>query len=146
MKLYTIGFTQKSAEKFFGLIKFHKIKILIDIRLNNKSQLSGFAIGRDLPYFLRKLCECKYEYRPEYAPAKEILDDYRSKNITWKDYEEKYISLMKEREIVKDFEKRFRDWDSVCLLCSEATPEKCHRRLLAEMIAENNSEIKIFHI
>ena len=146
MNLYTIDFTQKSAEEFFGLIGSHKIEKLIDIRLNNKSQLAGFTMGRDLPYFLKSLCSCQYEYCPEYAPTKEILNDYKNKIITWEDYETKYIELMKAREAVKDFEKRFGSYNYLCLLCSEAKPIQGHRRLLAEMIAESKSEIKIFHI
>lgn len=147
MNLYTLGFTQKSAEEFFELIKFHKIKTLIDIRLNNNTQLLAFTKGNDLVYLLKEICRCKYEYCPEYAPNREIFDAYKKKLITWEDYEQKYIVLMKEREAVKDFYQRFNRKGNICLLCSEVKPKKCHRRLLAEMIkASYPAKIEIIHI
>lgn len=97
MKLFTIGFTQKSAEKFFGLLKEHKIELLVDIRLNNKSQLAGFTKGDDLGFFLQEICHCQYVHADEYAPTKEILDDYKKKKISWADYVEQYTALMKRR-------------------------------------------------
>lgn len=146
MNLYTIGFTQKSAEEFFGLIKKYKIEMLVDIRLNNKSQLAGFSKGKDLEYFLDEICNCKYEHCIEYAPSKEILDNYKKRVITWDDYVNQYVPMMQKRKVQEKFLKKFLNYNSVCLLCSEPTPEKCHRRLLAEMIAEGNSEIIVKHI
>lgn len=146
MILYTVGFTQKSAERFFELIKANKIEILVDIRLNNKSQLAGFTKGDDLKYFLEQICACEYKHCIEYAPTKEILDDYKKKIITWDEYVTKYIPLMKKRNAVSKFIEQFSIFDSVCLLCSEPTPDYCHRRLLAEMIAEGFSDITIKHL
>ena len=146
MLLYTIGFTQKSAEQFFEAIKHSCIQQLVDIRLYNKSQLAGFTNGRDLPYFLDKLCGCKYEHHINYAPTKKLLNDYRNKIITWAEYEVQYRFMMDEREAVKDFIAHYGLCRSVCLLCSEPTPEQCHRRLLAEMIAEALPETEIFHL
>lgn len=147
MNLYTLGFTQKSAEEFFGLIKLHKITTLIDIRRNNNTQLLGFTKGKDLAYFLKELCECKYEYCPEYAPNKEIFEAYKKKLITWENYAQRYIEIMKEKEAVKNFYQRFNRKINICLLCSEVKPNKCHRRLLAEMIKANYPDkIEILHI
>ena len=148
MKIFTIGFAQKSAEEFFELIKSHEIEILADIRFNNNNQLAGFTKKRDLPYFLKKLCDCDYSNCPELAPSSEILIAYKKKKlITWEEYSRKYINLMEAREAVKFFHERFKRRNYVCLLCSEPTPEKCHRRLLAEMIkAEYPDEIEIVHI
>ena len=137
MDLYTIGFTKKSAEQFFEAIRCRKIQVLVDIRLKNTSSLSIFTLKRDLPYFLEKICTCKYEHCANYAPTKELLTSWRKKLITWEEYEEQYRALMIERNAVKDFIVRFDGlYDAVCLLCAEPTPEHCHRRLLAEMIAD----------
>lgn len=146
MILYTIGFTQKSAETFFELIKSNKINVLVDIRLNNKSQLAGFTKGEDLRYFLDQICDCKYQHCVEYAPTKTILDSYKKKSIDWDEYVKQYIPLMQSRKSVEKFIERFSKYDSVCLLCSEATPEYCHRRLFAEMIVENCPDIIVKHI
>ena len=83
MKLFTIGFTQKNAKQFFELLKANQIELLIDVRLNNKSQLAGFTKGNDLEYLLAEICDCQYKHCLEYAPTKEILDGYKKGNITW---------------------------------------------------------------
>lgn len=146
MDLFTIGFTQKSAEQFFELIKKHKIELLIDIRLNNKSQLAGFTKGSDLKYFLTQICECKYDHCIDCAPTKEILDAYKKGQISWKDYERLYLPLMEKRKAVGLVLKKAAQYERVCLLCSEPTPDQCHRRLLAELVAASNPSIHIKHI
>lgn len=147
MTIYTIGFTQKSAKKFFELIKKNNIEILLDIRLNNKSQLAGFTKGDDLQYFLSEICHCEYKHCLEYAPTKDILDDYKKKQITWNEYVERYNCLMEKRANYLDFAKEFAQYSNICLLCSEPTPEQCHRRLIAEMIAKSKPDlISINHI
>ncbi len=143
MNLYTIGFSQKSAEEFFNALKNNNVVRLIDIRLNNKSQLAGFANIKHLPYFL-KLHNIEYLYRPDLAPTKTLLDGYKKKLISWNEYEEQYINILIERKIIDKI-----DWsvfENAVLLCSEPSAEKCHRRLLAEYLAKNNREIKIKHI
>lgn len=146
MTLYTMGFTQKSAECFFELIKKNQIEIVLDIRLNNRSQLAGFTKGDDLAYFLKEICNCKYAHRVDFAPTKDILDAYKKNQIDWNEYEKLFIPLMKKRDAVKTFEENFCYYDKVCLLCSEPTPEQCHRRLLAEMLAEKIANVEIKHI
>lgn len=147
MTIYTIGFTKKSAEQFFGLIKANEIEILLDVRLNNKSQLAGFTKEDDLRYFLAELCHCEYRHCPEFAPTKEILDSYKKNLITWAEYVERYTALMERRGEYLRFADRFSKYSRVCLLCSEPTPEQCHRRLIAEMIASTSPEqIEIKHI
>ncbi len=136
MNLYTIGFTQKTARQFFELIKSNNIDIVVDIRLNNRSQLAGFSKGDDLEYFLSEICNCKYAHRDEFAPTKTLLDDYKKKNITWDDYIATYIPLINKRNGVKKFIEQFGKHNNVCLLCSEATPTQCHRRLFAEMVQD----------
>ena len=146
MELYTMGFTQKSAERFFGLISENRIELLVDVRLNNRSQLAGFTKGEDLAFFLHKLCGCGYCHREDMAPTKDILDAYKKGTIGWEEYEELFIPLMKSRGSVERFLEELGKYDRVLLLCSEPTPEKCHRRLLAELIAEAGENIEIKHI
>lgn len=144
MILYTIGFTQKSAEEFFETIKYRSIEMLVDVRLFNSTQLAGFAKKKDLEYFLKAICNCKYEHKVEYAPTKKILEDYKNGKITWSEYELQYNFLMDDRKAVDDFEKCYRNlYESVCLLCAEPTAEHCHRRLLAEMIKKELNDVEI---
>ena len=145
MNLFTIGFTQKSAQQFFNLIKSNNIDMLVDIRLNNKSQLAGFTKGDDLQYFLGEICNCKYQHCVEYAPTKELLDDYKKKKISWDDYVDTYIPLIIKRNGITKFIDRFNKYNNVCLLCSEAEPTQCHRRLLAELI-EKQLAVSTKHI
>lgn len=141
-----MGFAQKSAKRFFELIRKNRIDILLDIRLNNKSQLVGFTKGDDLQYFLNEMCQCQYKHCLEYAPTKEILDAFKNKEIGWSEYTEQYIKLMSIRGNYREFAKEFADYENICLLCSEPVPEYCHRRLIAEMIAKSNTGIIINHI
>lgn len=149
MKLFTIGFTKKTAREFFTLLKNNKVKKVIDIRLNNASQLAGFSKGEDLKFFLSEFCNIGYIHDTDLAPNKKILDDYKSRKITWQQYELLFNSLLDERNIKDKIDKLFNgDFDSVCLLCSEATADKCHRRLVAEYIKRSypDLEIDIIHI
>ena len=142
--LYTIGFTKKNAEEFFTLLSDSNIKTLIDIRLNNVSQLAGFTKRNDLEYFLKKICNINYDYRPEFAPTKEVLDAYKKKEITWLDYEIKYNAILQQRQVCKQI--TLDKLAMACLLCSEPTAEKCHRRLLAEYFKNSCGGIDIKHI
>jgi uncharacterized protein (DUF488 family) len=143
MNLYTIGYTQKTAEQFFELIKKNNIKLLIDVRLHNKSQLAGFTKQENLPYFLREICQCNYEHCLEFAPTDEL---YKDKKNSWDEYSRDYMKLIETRGTYKDFVRRFADYTDICLLCSEAVPDKCHRRLLLEMIANDNPDIITKHL
>lgn len=146
MTLFTMGFTQKTAEKFFGTLKENKIKLLVDIRLNNNSQLAGFTKEQDLRYFLKVICDCDYVHAVEYAPTKEILDGYKKKIIIWDSYVKRYNELMEKRGSYKSFISKFGKYENICLLCSEATSENCHRRLLAELIIKENPKVKLVHL
>lgn len=143
MILYTIGFSQKSAEDFFKILKSNNVIRLIDIRLNNKSQLAGFTNVKHLPYFL-KIHDIGYLYRPDFAPSKELLNGYKNKSISWQEYEIEYSRILIQRNIIEKIDCNIFK-DSV-LLCSEPTAEQCHRRLLAEYLAQKKSDIKIKHL
>lgn len=136
MDIFTMGFTQKSAEIFFENIIENEIEILVDVRLNNQSQLAGFTKGKDLAYFLNKICGCEYKHDILYAPTKEILQAYKKEEVTWEEYEIHYNELITKREVAYSFKKHYGKYSRVLLLCSEATPECCHRRLLAEHLKE----------
>ena len=142
--IYTIGFTKKSAKEFVTKIKSAKIKKLIDIRLNNVSQLAGFAKKNDLIYFLHEICDCDYRHEPLLAPTKEILDGYKKKHIDWVEYERMFAKLLQGREAYKLV--NLEEINQSCLLCSEPTPEKCHRRLVAEYLEDHFKTLKIFHL
>ncbi len=142
---YTIGFTKKSAETFFNLLKANHISMLIDVRINNVSQLAGFAKGKDLEYFTKEICNIPYKHIVDFAPTKELLDKWHNKEVAWAEYEKIYISTLKERGIVKKY--GVKQFDKACFLCSEDTPEQCHRRLLVEYLKLHSTEdVKIIHL
>jgi uncharacterized protein (DUF488 family) len=145
MEIYSIGFTQKNAGEFFGTLKAHRIERLLDVRLNNTSQLAGFAKQSDLPYFLKEICGAEYEHEPLLAPTQDILDAFKKKKGDWDTYTDAYLSLIQSRKVEsalsKDsFEKR------TVLLCSEATAEHCHRRLALEYLQSHWGGITIVHL
>jgi uncharacterized protein (DUF488 family) len=146
MFLYTLGFTQKSAETFFALLRTHRVQRLVDIRLRPDGQLSGFARRDDLPYFLRELANgCTYLHLPELAPTKDILDEYR-KDGNWYRYVARFEKLMDERGIPEKLDRAGFESQTSCFLCSEATPEQCHRRLVAERLVAHWPGVKIVHL
>jgi hypothetical protein len=144
IKLYTIGFTGKSAEKFFNLLKEAEVEKIIDTRINNVSQLSGFAKGTDLKFFAKEIGNMSYEHEIDFAPTKDLLADYRSKKITWQEYEKEYLNLLDLRKVKSKIE--IQKLHKNCLLCSEHTAEKCHRRLLAEYLQQSFNDVEVIHL
>ena len=143
--LYTIGFTKKSAEQFFELLKKNKVKKLVDVRISNSSQLGGFAKGKDLAYFTKQICGIPYEHIEDFAPTKDLLDRWHKQEVTWSEYEQIYSTMLKERDILRKY--GIKAFDGACFLCSEETPEQCHRRLLAEYMQKHSSEeVRIVHL
>ena len=144
VKLYTIGFTEKSAEQFFTLLKNAKVKKILDIRISNASQLAGFAKGSDLKYFAKEIGRMAYEHNLDLAPTKELMTSYRAKEISAKEFESAYLKLLKSRKIKQKIEVD--KLHMTCLLCSEHLPDNCHRRVLAEYLKKLNKEIEIVHL
>ncbi len=144
MKLFTIGFTKKSAEEFFSLLIDSGVRRIIDIRLNNRSQLAGFAKQDDLKYFLLTIGRIEYLHMPEWAPTKEILDVYKKEKGDWTIFEKDFTTLINERNIEAEVSADL--LDHACLLCSEQTAEHCHRRLVAEYLAQKIGAIEICHL
>ncbi|MEN1761573.1 DUF488 domain-containing protein [Anoxynatronum sibiricum] len=147
MKIFTIGFTKKSAEEFFSKLKENEVKRVVDIRLNNSSQLAGFTKGNDLKFFLDMILKIPYEHNVKLAPTKEILSDYKNKKIEWSEYERQFTNLLKERSNKNTLIEKNK-LDNVCFLCSEAYPSNCHRTLVANFVKQNypDLDINIIHI
>jgi uncharacterized protein (DUF488 family) len=144
MQLFTIGFTQKSAREFFNLLEDNGVRKIVDIRINNTSQLSGFAKGSDLEYFSRVILDIPYEHVLDFAPTQDLLKRYRDKETTWDEYEKEYLSLLRDRKILENLD--LESLDGACLLCSEHLPDHCHRRLLAEYIQSHHPGLEIIHL
>lgn len=145
IRLYTIGFTGKTAEDFFTLLQKAGVSKVIDTRINNVSQLAGFAKSQDLEYFLRSIAGIQYEHNLDMAPTKELLSSYRDKELTWDQYEKKYIALLEQRNVAR-YAAQPIYLDASCFLCSEHEPDHCHRRLLAEYLQRINTSIEINHL
>ncbi len=145
MEIYSIGFTQKSAGEFFGTLKANAIERLLDVRLNNTSQLAGFAKLADLPYFLREICGAAYEHEPLLAPTQEILDAFKKHKGSWDVYTEAYLALIRSRKVESVLSQdSFRK--KTVLLCSEPTAEHCHRRLALEYLQKHWGDVRIIHL
>jgi len=145
MEIYTIGFTQTTAERFFDRLAEAGVRQLLDVRLNNSSQLAGFAKAKDLPYFLDSLIGATYRHEPLLAPTQELLDEYKKRKGDWATYEERFLALMAGRRI----EVRLSQADfatPTALLCSEATAERCHRRLVCEYLANHWAGLQAVHL
>jgi uncharacterized protein (DUF488 family) len=145
VEIYTIGFTQTTAEHFFARLAYAHVERLLDVRLNNTSQLAGFAKAQDLPYFASRLVGATYEHEPLLAPTQDILDAYKKRKGDWAAYEREFQALMESRRIDEalspvSFQRR------TALLCSEAGPEHCHRRLVVEFLAKRWSDVEIAHL
>lgn len=144
VNLFTIGFAGKGACEFFTKLKDAGVKRVIDVRLNNVSQLAGFTKKQDIEYFLKEICKIEYVHKPEFAPTKSILDAYKKKEIDWREYERQFRELITERQIENLVTRE--QINNACFLCSEADPEKCHRRLLAEYFQNRWSDLFIRHL
>jgi uncharacterized protein (DUF488 family) len=145
MDLYTIGFTKKTAEEFFSILRTNSIELVVDVRLHPDGQLAGFSKKVDLAYFLHNLNQCGYIHLPQLAPTEEILHRYRAKN-DWQAYQFAFLSLLDERNIPTSLDRTIFEAKRCCLLCSEATADKCHRRLVAEQLQINWGNVQIYHI
>ena len=137
-KIFTIGFTKKSAEIFFEILTRYNITELIDVRLYNNTQLAGFAKGNDLKFFLNRISRIEYRHDLKFTPTKELLKNYQDKLITWEDYVKEFEKIMQARRIVPHILTNYSDSPEVryCLLCTEVSAANCHRRLVAEKFAE----------
>ena len=144
-RIYTIGFTRKSAEEFFALLRGAGVETLVDIRLRNRSQLAGFAKRDDLAWFAREIAGIEYVHLPELAPTPELFDAFKKRGGSWEAFERGFRQLLEERDAVERFDRGLLR-RSPCFLCSEAAPEHCHRRLVAEALATAEPGVRVVHL
>lgn len=144
MKIFTIGFTKSRARDFFGRLEVAGVSRVFDTRLNRVSQLAGFAKQEDLSFFLSKISGIEYKVEELLAPTADMLDAYRKKEMSWSEYENRYLALLDARKIEKRMD--LSSLSNGCLLCSEATPDHCHRRLAADYLSQAITELEIVHL
>lgn len=130
--VFTIGFTQTTAKGFFDRLLNSGVKKVVDVRLHNTSQLAGFAKAEDLAYFLKKIGNIDYVHQPLLAPTDAMLKSYKKEKGDWATYESKFVALMAERRIESSLRPDM--FDGCCLLCSEAKPHHCHRRIVCDYL------------
>ena len=145
MEVYTIGFTKRTAAEFFETLKRAGVKRLLDVRLNNSSQLAGFTKKDDLRFFLKEICGTEYFHEPMLAPTQDLLDNYKKRKGSWDDYEHGFLHLMEQRAIESKIAPGFFDVPTV-LLCSEKTAEHCHRRLILQYLNIKLGDVRVVHI
>lgn len=146
IKVYTIGFTKKTAKQFFSILTENNIDTVVDVRLNNLSQLAGFSKYPDVEFFLDKICSIGYKHDLHFAPKDSTLTRYKKKQISWDEYEKEFAQTMLDRNITEYIKANYSSEGSICLLCSEPTPENCHRRLVANYFKEILNEVQIIHL
>lgn len=144
MNVYTIGFTKKPARSFFELIRSSGVRRVVDVRLNNASQLAGFAKRDDLEYFLRSICDVGYVHVPDLAPTKEMLDEYKKGGGSWAAYEQQFLDLMRQRRVEETTPREL--IEGGCLLCSEHEPRHCHRRLVVDYLERHWGPLDVEHL
>ncbi|MHC4738174.1 MAG: DUF488 domain-containing protein [Planctomycetota bacterium] len=143
-RIFTIGYAGKNAREFFTILKQAGIRKVIDVRLYNTSQLAGFTKKQDIEYLLQAIVGADYVHLPVMAPTKQLLNDYKKGLISWQQYETQFKGLISQRQIEKHLTGQ--DMDMSCLLCSEAKADNCHRRLVAEYLAEHRQNVSICHL
>lgn len=146
INIFTIGFTKKTAKQFFLSLNENNVNLVVDVRLNNSSQLAGFSKYPDIEFFLDRICNIKYLHDLNFAPNESTLTRYKKKQINWEQYEIEFAETMQERNITEHIKANYSSDNSICLLCSEPTPEKCHRRLVAEYFKSVFQEVQIIHL
>jgi uncharacterized protein (DUF488 family) len=145
MQVFTIGFTKRTAADFFGTLRRAGIQCLLDVRLNNSSQLAGFTKASDLPFFLKEICGAEYLHEPLLAPSQELFDAYKKAKGSWEKYERRFLQLMAERKIEEKIDRNLFATPTA-LLCSETTAEHCHRRLVVEYLNEKWGGLTVVHL
>ena len=146
--LYTIGFRGRTAEDFFTCLRSAGVKMLVDIRLRNNTQLAGFTKRTHLPFFLREVLGCGYEHRMDLAPDEQLLADWnnrRESGLTWERYERRFLALLESRNVLETLSMDLFTGPSA-LLCAEREPDQCHRRLVAEYLAEKCGGLEVRHL
>lgn len=142
--LCTIGFTRKSAERFFTLLTDAGVRRVLDVRLHNRTQLAGFSKGPDLEYFLRAIGGIGYQAVAHLAPSPALFAYLKKQGGTWEAYANRYVALLRERQVERTLDRA--QFDGACLLCAEHEPDQCHRRLAAEYLRDAWGNLEIRHL
>jgi len=143
--IFTIGFTKRSAADFFGTLRRAGIQRVLDVRLNNSSQLAGFTKAGDLPFFLKEICGAEYLHEALLAPSQELFDAYKKGKGSWNEYERRFLHLMVERQIEEKIDRKLFEVPTA-LLCSETTADYCHRRLVVQYLQEKWGGLTAVHL
>ena len=143
-RLFTIGFTKKTAEEFFSKLKEAHVRCLLDIRLNNSSQLAGFTKKPDLEYFLMEIGRIRYVHLPQFCPTSEIMEGYKQRRLTWQEYEKEFLALMAARRVENTVSRESLNYG--CLLCSEDKPDRCHRSLVGRYLSAKMGNLEVIHL
>lgn len=146
MEIFTIGFTKTPAAEFFGKLKKAGIRRLLDVRLNNTSQLAAYANRDDLKYFVRAICDATFEHEPLLAPTEDMLDAFKKRKGRWQVYDAHFMALMAERQIDVKLERDWFEATLTALLCREHTAEHCHRRLIITYLQEKWLSVRAVHL
>jgi uncharacterized protein (DUF488 family) len=146
VEIFTIGFTQTPAAEFFGKLKRAGVRRLVDVRLNNTSQLAAYAKREDLQYFLSAIAGAEYEHQPLLAPTQEMLDAYKKHKGSWAAYEVQFLALMAQRQVEMQLDRERFAATPTALLCSERTAEHCHRRLVLEYLNDKWGDVSAMHL
>lgn len=144
--IYTIGFTKKNAEQFFGLLETNNINLVLDIRLNNTSQLAGFAKYPDIKYFLKRISDIEYIHDQMFSPEDNTLKKYKKSEINWDEYKLEFEDTMNGREITNHIKTNYGKYNNICLLCSESSANQCHRTLVAEKFKKVFQDLTIINL
>jgi uncharacterized protein YeaO (DUF488 family) len=138
------GFTRKSAQTFFTQLRDAGVKRLVDVRLNNTSQLAGFTRKDHLRYFTHAICGIDYVHLPALAPTADILDAFNKHQGDWSRYDQRFLDLLRSRRIEETVSPGM--LEGGCLLCAEEKPRHCHRRLVAEYLRDKWGNVEIEHL
>ena len=145
MEICSIGYTKKTAEEFFETLRAARVEQVVDVRLNNTSQLAGFTKQNDLAYFVPKLLGGRYVHEPQLAPSPELFSEFKRNHGPWDDFARGFLNLMAERRIEENLSPEFFAPRSV-LLCSEPAPDLCHRRLVIEYLDRKWGDVTPVHL
>lgn len=143
--VYTIGYERRPLSQLIGALRAAGVDAVIDIRLRNTSQLAGYTKRDDLAFLLQEGFGIAYEHHPELAPTDDILDAYR-RDEDWEVYQARFRPLLADRQAEQTGHDILARYRTVCLLCSEPTADRCHRRLVADYWAEQIPSLRVVHL
>ena len=85
------------------------------------------------------------EWWPQLAPPPTLIGAYYKRGLPWKEFEERFkehLSQKEQKECLLRLVLRAQE-GTVTILCVEPSPERCHRRLVAEACKALNPELAV---